>query len=205
MSAEVADLSPESAALLERWPLARAFHLQRDDPALVVGAYKGDVMVLLHELYGARPIGYEPQVWAADIAQKRAGEYGIVHPYALGEKSGMFQMGEFGTDACSFFRTTRESAGAMMEEAVAEFDDKGLRHCALAVINIEGYEFALLPHLLMNNALQPIPKIAIQWHLNLAPEFDRERAQAILADLERTHVCVVDQFPAWTYHERRGA
>lgn len=193
--------------LIERWPLVKEFSLPADSIVVVVGAYKGITMDLLDELYHPSLIyGFEPQPWAAKEAFERLKEKFPrlqVYNAALGVTEGDYEMGEWGTDACSLVNTgpsAREHGIVHVVPAETYFNN--IPHCDLMVMNIEGYEFTLLPHMRAQEILKKVDRLAVQWHTDLAPGLDETMVARYIDELY-----VVDEFmlkrderPAWTYH-----
>lgn len=194
--------------LLERWPLGALFDLPKDSIIVVVGAYKGITMDLLDEIYHpSRIYGFEPQPWAAQEAANRFRERPNCQVYnvALGGEKGLFEMGEWGTDACSLVNTgptAREHGLGQIEPPETYF--KNIPHCDLMVMNIEGSEFTLLPYMRAQGILKKVERLAVQWHTDLAPGLDATvMARAIdelyvLDDFFLRH----DDRPNWTYHTK---
>lgn len=203
--------SPEDVLeLAGNWPLCFDFDLKPGSKVVVAGAYKGKLIDLLTDLYTCICYGYEPQVWAAMEATerlKKKGGYATIHPYGLGVDDVELPMGEFHTDACSFVRWgpgTREQGTGWTREATKELSKyfPGDAHIDLAVINMEGYEFVLLPYLIDTGWLDRIDRLAIQWHLDLNL-WDSQDMDDLLAIMEeRGHKVVRDERPDWTYSVR---
>lgn len=198
----VAKLSTDSEALADRWPLVYDFDLKPGQVALIAGAYKGAVMKLLGELYGCAVLGYEPQLWAAERAEALLQPTSLrwfLRPYAIGDRNGVFPMGEFHTDACSFVRLGeewREHGEGTMREAGDALDDEGLTSIALAVLNMEGYEYTLLPHLKKIGWLDRIDRMALQFHTGLGNDGNHGDIQSMLW---RTHRLVKRVGSSWEY------
>lgn len=192
--------------LLERWPLGGTFNLAPDSTIVVVGAYKGITMDLLDELYSPKRIyGFEPQPWAAQEAANRLQlkPHCQVYNAALGMTEGMFEMGEWGTDGCSLVNTGQSARehglGRMMP---AETYLNNIPQIDLMVMNIEGYEYSLLPYLRSKEILPRISRLAVQWHNDLAPGMDETMMARYIDELHVVDGFLLrfDERPAWTYH-----
>lgn len=146
-----------------------------DRPTMaVVGCYQGRLLDYLTEAMPAYQYahGYDPQTWAIERARARlAGRDRVMlHDYGLAAMAGTVRLYEAGTDAAGVHRTTREYAEGMMVDG----------HVALAavlpldlmVVNIEGGEFELLPHLLDHGDLAQVRLLAVQWHMGLGFDDD---------------------------------
>lgn len=192
----------ELELLCDRWPLARQIELPLGGTVVVAGSYKGIVCELAVELWHAgRVVGFEPQLWAYEHAVGRLRRYPQIelHNFGIGDTCGVFQMGEWFTDACSFVNTeSREKdMGVMLDvrnvipELTGDID--------LFVMNMEGYEFTLLPVMLEENLLPR--RLAIQWHFGIGGE--DHRFGDIYECLKSRYRLVYDNHPVWDYWELR--
>lgn len=198
----------ELEELIERWPLGALFDLPANSIVAVVGAYKGVTMELIEELYHPKWIyGFEPQDWAAQIASDRLRDRLNCQVYncALGTNEGIVNMGEFHTDAASLINvgdTAREHAHVQMYPAELYFDN--IPHVDLMVMNIEGSEYTLLPHMRNKEILKKVDRLAVQWHLDIGPGTSEQDMDLgiqnliILDELFLRH----DDRPAWSYHTK---
>lgn len=161
----------ELEALREEWSLSRILQLPPYPTIVLAGAYKGKLMqYFLEYVPDSYVAGYEPQDWAYNEAAARLKPYfpisWLLSPLALGTSNKSdIPMGEWGTDACSFLTSEREQGIApLMVDAAAELSQM-YDIVDLLVLNMEGYEFELLPHLLSSFNMQHIKSLAVQFHL----------------------------------------
>lgn len=231
-------VSDDVADLIGAWPLCQLFRLKGDDVVVVAGAYQGKVMEALMELYpGIRMIGFEPQRWAVERATDRLLGRGYaaadplhsgafytgadrqtatlwqILPFGLGDETRQnVPMGEFGTDACSFVNVgpqAREHGAGDLVDVVDAFNMIG-HTVDLLVLNMEGYEFRLVRRLIETGMIDRIRKLAIQWHIDLAGNGDRQTSEddvnSILGSVgyQQSHRIVYDERPTWTYSELRS-
>ena len=147
----------------------------RSDPViLVVGAYNGTIAgLLIEQMPEARYYLFEPQDFAAKRLREKFGHLPNVKvcEFALGDRSGTFQMALYGTDSCSFMRgLTPLTPGheaffdARMEEFGAFMEREKIEEVYYASVNIESYELVLLPHLVDTGWLEKIETVGISWH-----------------------------------------
>lgn len=195
--------------LAGEWPLCFEFKLPKGSTVIIAGAYKGKLMELISRLYpGVTIHGFEPQLWAIEKAYERnlpmGGERGasFLHPYGIGDSEGQLEMGEFETDAASFINVgTRKQGFGQIREFGSVMSEHDIERIDLAIFNMEGYEFVLLPYLLSQNWLEKIDRLAIQWHINIGAG-SIEDVNAILdKTLQHGHHIVYDHRPQWTYTE----
>lgn len=207
------------AELIATWPLIHFFRLEPGDTVVVAGAYTGKLMAALLELYpGVNVVGFEPQLWAWELAIARLGrDYPVmrwqVYPFGLGDETRAgVPMGEFATDACSFINVgegSREQGfGNLVEagEALAPLGSK----ISLMILNMEGYEFRLLPYLMKKGLLGQVKRLAVQWHPfeqlkleTIAWQDPTNEMLALLGSPAWPHKLVYDERPTWTYSEAR--
>ena len=182
----------------------------------VIGAYNGTIAdLLIQQEPDARFYLFEPQDWAAAQLRERFGHLANVRvcEFGLGDRSGMFRMARYGTYFCSFVRgddpLTPGAEGyfeARMEEFGAFMEGEGLDKVYYASLNIEGYEFALLPYLHRRGWLQKIQTIGISWHAGGGYTWLDERTacyddvQLVLAE-RHDLVLSIDNWQSWALRE----
>ena len=137
------------------WPLTR------ESVVVEVGGYKGRWALQIAERYAPRLYVFEPQPWAARVCREVLGNKAQVLALALGTTSGVGVMSEWETDGCSLIK-----GDAGYEVAVAEiggaFHSLGLSRIDLMLMNIEGYEYTLIPHMLDRGILPQ--RLMVQFH-----------------------------------------
>lgn len=190
------------------WPLCFHFKLDPGAQILVAGAYKGRVIQLLADMYPHYGViyGLDPQEWAIDQAQMRLSGYRDIKlfQFGIGAKHGRFPMGEWETDACSFVNIGENAripgeGDLVLAEAIFEkfgFIDHGLD---LAVFNMEGYEFELLPYLVEKDLMRHVEHLAVQFHPQFVPDGD---ISGISDMISKTHRFVINNIPQWGYWVR---
>lgn len=192
--------------LLEQWSLAKKFGLPPNSTVFIIGAYQGLAMELLDEVYHPRHlVGFEPQLWAVENATKRLqGRNYTLFPAGLGIEKGTFPMGEYHTDGCSFINTgpdSRTFGEGQLWDANETLIILNPPKIDLMIINIEGYEWYLLPYLQENGWLDRIDRLAVQWHYGLGedPRDDHDLANYVDKIQETGLKLKIDERPAWTY------
>jgi len=196
------------------WPLVQHFDLPLGATIVVVGAYKGRAMDLLAHMFPQydKIVGFEPQLWAAQEAGERVQNRRAmwIHGVGLGAETNFnVPMGEWHTDAASFVNTgpgTREAGVGIIMEA-----DAGLRMAELGdgiidlmVMNIEGGEYDLIPHLQRMGWLHRIDRLAVQWHLYGDAAVAEQMMDSTIAHLGAYYELAVDERPTWTYFTKRA-
>jgi hypothetical protein len=151
-----ADLEHEWDRRALDWPLTG------ESVVVEVGGYTGRWALQIAGRYQPRLYVFEPQPWAADACRAVLGDRATVEGYGLGAQSGGLPMGCWETDGCSFLRPIEGSGWGEMREIGAAFTDLGITHIDLMMVNIEGYEYALIPHML-DKAILP-QRLMVQFH-----------------------------------------
>lgn len=201
-------LSDECKALQERWQLADAFSLPSDSTVVIVGAYKGLAMELIDELYHPKYlIGYEPQDWAAAEATARIALRANCQIISNGLWAGVPEkrivpMGEWHTDACSFINTgpnSRQQGQGVVVDGDYALRITGLPSFDLVIMNIEGYEFELIPYLMDKGWLPKFQRLAVQFHLGFGNDDDYA---GLIERISETHSLRIDDRPSWVYWEK---
>ncbi len=140
------------------WPL------DKDSTVVEVGGYTGRWALQIARRYWPRLFVFEPQPWAHAVAQAVLGSAATVLNYGLGDADRVLPMGQWETDGCSFVNVTgpqanfgeiRELEDAFMELKISTPD--------LMLMNIEGYEYTLLPYMLDQGILPK--RLMVQYHL----------------------------------------
>lgn len=141
------------------WPL------DQESVVVEVGGYKGRWALQIAERYQPRLYVFEPQPWAAAVCREVLGERARVLEYALGTEGNddepkVVPMGEWETDGCSIVKEGHD--WVTMHEIGQAFDALNITHIDLMLMNIEGYEYTLLPHMLERNVLPC--RLMVQFH-----------------------------------------
>ena len=169
MEAQLANVRAHAARLDHEWDeRAIDWPLTQDSIVVEVGGYTGRWALQIAERYHPRLFVFEPQPWAADVCRKALGEAATVLSYGLGSATAMLSMGEWETDGCSFIKEGTTSA--WMHEVGAAFRELAIAHIDLMLMNIEGYEYTLIPHMLDHGILPR--RLMVQFH----PFTDEQKA-----------------------------
>lgn len=151
------------------WPLTK------ESVVVEVGGYKGRWALQIAERYHPWLYVFEPQPWAFAACQKVLDGKAIVLPYGLGATSGMLPMGDWETDGCSFVKPSSATSGSgMMREIGGAFRELQISRVDLMLINIEGYEYTLLPHM-FDQGIYP-DRLMVQFHKFADPDDHGARA-----------------------------
>lgn len=150
------------------------FPLKPGAVVLDIGGYKGRWSLEMAKRYPeSRIFFFEPQEWAFKIAKGELSEFpGVqLYKYGLGVESGIFEMEEFETDGASFIlgHSQRQQAGeghlvAMEDWLIAAQAERGLDRIDLIMMNIEAYEFKLIPYMIEKGILQRVGYFMCQFH-----------------------------------------
>lgn len=209
MSVGVLEYSaPDLVQLAKDWELSDHLRLPSGSRIAVAGAYQGKLIRLLAEMFPdyARIEGWEPQ---QEMAQKASDNIKHIRSVAVtnigllaGPGTVELPMGEYGTDACSVLGGERQQGVGIFYDAVTVLDRSGILTCDLFVMNMEGYEYKLLPYLLEHYRECPINSFAVQFHVKYAP--DRDEVNDLLNRMkDRYGPPVYENYPRWVYWVRQ--
>lgn len=167
------------------WPLTP------ESVVVEVGGYKGRWALQIAERYAPRLFVFEPQPWAARVCREVLGDRAYVLGFALGTTDAVMPMGEWETDGCSL---VKEGAGheVVVIEIGKAFQQFEITHIDLMLMNIEGYEYTLIPHMIDTGILPD--RLMVQFHEYADPHPDGNSRFAISAALAMLGYRV-----AWTY------
>lgn len=137
------------------WPLTSA------STVVEVGGYKGRWALQIAERYAPRLYVFEPQGWAYEVCKEVLGDRAMVLPYALGAENATLPMAAFETDGCTF--VGGDGPMAEMREIGEAFAELEIDHIDLMLMNIEGYEYTLIPHMIKSDVVLP-QRLMVQFH-----------------------------------------
>lgn len=194
-----------------------------DGPTIAIaGAYQGKLCQLFLELYNPTLVtGFEPARWAYLAAKERLAPYPAhqvhLHPFGIGDHTeANLPMGDFNTDAQSFMPSSlnvrEQGTGTLLAaEPCLKLASPPSQKTPTAlypppidllVINMEGYEYVLLPHLLssplgqLSLLTQYVSSVAIQFHTHYQPSSLSHQLILSLLDEQYPH-SVHDYLPSW--------
>lgn len=132
----------------------------------------------------------------------------ILFDFALGDRDGEFAMVEYGTDGASFLSgaDTRQQVGSgTMVDAAAFLTRRAAAtsNIDLTSMNIEGYEFILLPYLHTHGLLPRFERLMVQFHTFV--ENSQAQYEYICNILGETHTMLWECYPTWVAWERKAA
>lgn len=149
------------------WPLSS------NSVVVEVGGYKGRWALQIAEKYNAYLYVFEPQPWAAEVCRALLGDRATVLNYGLGVEDAALPMRAWETDGCSFVKGGDGPTGWMHEIGRA-FEELGIARVDLMLVNIEGYEYTLLPHM-FDRGIHP-RRLMVQFHDYADPTGTHRRA-----------------------------
>lgn len=156
-----------------------------------VGGYKGRWAFQIATRYNPRLFVFEPQPWAAACCAHLMPYQATIEGYALGDRDATVAMSKWGTDGCSIVGGGEH--WVPMREIGAAFARLGITAIDLMLINIEGYEYTLIPHMIAQG-IRP-QRLMVQFH-------DAAREPDIWTLLSGAGYRVLWTYPALTAWER---
>ncbi len=187
------------------------------DAVIVIGGYQGATCEMILERYPeCRLYTWEPQagmfsILTATLA-KQPNANAQAYPYALGVENGTFPMTLTGNDECSFVLgfanrdlPPPDSQGEMREFGEV-MDSLGIEEVAWLHLNIEGYEYLLLPHLIRTGWMEKIGQVVVATHSFPRDEPRASSIEDIFKMMEQTHKLWWwhRQFIAWSRPDREA-
>lgn len=139
------------------WPL------KMSSVVVEVGGYTGRWALQIAQKYHPRLFVFEPQPWAAEVCRSALGDMAHVYNVALGDQDTTLPMGRWETDGCSLINVVDGQDMGQMREVAGMFEQCQITDIDLMLMNIEGYEYTLLPHMLDKGILPK--RLMMQWHL----------------------------------------
>ena len=143
------------------WP-----HINADSVVFEVGAFKGRWALQMAGRYNPRLYAFEPQTWAAAVATAALrGTNAQVFAYGPGVIDGRFPMLAYGSDGGTFAPPDAMGdvyAWGELREMSRVLTTLDIDHIDLVLMNIEGYEHQLIPHMLQHSILPAV--LMVQMH-----------------------------------------
>lgn len=169
--------SPDLNELDRIWPLGQQLVVPDGGVIFVAGAWRGRYCRYLSERFpNAKIYGFEPQRDAYRIALDKIsdplGQYLNVEifPFGIGTQGSVTPMGDGNTDGCSVFKKSGTMVNGLFESSHAIRAWLGVERVALAVLNMEGFEYRLLNDWLNHGQIHFYDALAVQFHPELAGE-----------------------------------
>lgn len=136
--------------------------------AVEIGGYTGRWAKAIAEKYNPCLFVFEPQRWAYEICKKELSGFETAHVFnfGLGVENGRFPLYNFETDGASFVleNHARPTGDGRMVEIRRAFRSLGIQFVDLMLMNIEGYEFKLIPHMIHYGLMSKIRFFMCQFH-----------------------------------------
>lgn len=156
-------------ALEHDWDLESVdFPLTSKSVVLEIGGYCGRWALEIAQRYNPNIHVFEPQEWAFEKCLESLKDFPATKVYnvALGVESGSFPMGNWETDGCSFVNVPdrKPSGNGIMAEIGKTLDFLHIDHIDVCLMNIEGYEFKLIPYMIENGIMDRIDYFMCQFH-----------------------------------------
>jgi FkbM family methyltransferase len=181
------------------------FPLTKDSTVFEIGGYEGRWAREIAKLYNPSLYVFEPQRWAYKKCEAALDGYNAhLYNFGLATESGEFPLGNWETDGCSLVNLPGDKPiGVGWFVTWKNFLDgiaPPVRHIDLCLMNIEGYEFELIPHMIETGVMEKIDYFMCQFHL-----FDKnEQAYYdIRAELGKTKKIRFDYGPILTCWENK--
>jgi len=156
--------------------------ISEESVVVEIGGYKGRWAKRMADLYHPQLYVFEPQPWAFAVCNTvLEGTGAHVYDVALGTRSEFVVLGDYGRDGASLLKPDHaDKISVGMVDAEKAFDDLGLSKIDLCLINIEGYEYTLIPYMFERGLLRRMKVIMVQFHKFAADAFQHQATIALL-------------------------
>jgi FkbM family methyltransferase len=183
------DWGGDSQAELDR--RMAAFPLSTESQVWIAGAYAGIQVRHFAHTYGCHIRAFEPQTdaynrYLVPIDYPKL----TLHNVGLGIQDGTFEMVRPETDGCSFLMSDQQGdvggprITAQMVDTARFMRSHKIKAVDLFLVNMEGYEFTLLPYLIEKKLIGRFNLFLIQFHTSWASP---EAFQSLRDALAETH------------------
>lgn len=206
MNLRLSTMPQDLSDLAKEWPLVFMLDLPPKANIVVVGCYEGRATDLIRNVYPdlANIHGFDPQIDACSVAIKRFQYDRRIHIHAYGLGVGDFRAALIatGTHDAAIAGKTDGDIGAVFCDAERVLSSLAMRF-DLLFMNIEGYEYQLLPYLIKTGVLGRVDRLVVQFHPSKRRDNDvywPSLDMHISMMMESTKM--VDQYPQWVYWKR---
>lgn len=177
------------------WPLTPYSHVWE------IGGYEGRWVSQISEKFGCFIDVFEPQKWAVErmLAKFGGNDKIAIHPYGLWISNGFMRMGNYGTDGATVTDNRTNGKVEMGEfRYYADVLEVFPHPIEVALMNIEGAEYYLLPALIKNGWMGKFDHFWCQFHPE--KELVTGQGESIMQSMSETHELLWDCYPlavAW--------
>lgn len=186
--------------------LALAWDLNEDSHVWEIGGYEGRWAEQIWKKFHCHITIFEPQNWAVHKLLKRfiGIEKVTVLPYGLWVQDDILSMGNYETDGASVINN---SVGTVQKIGVKDIirEVQRFRRYAsidLALMNVEGAEFDLIPALITSGEIRSFNYFWAQFHPGLVEDGDN-RAFRMFKTMDATHEVMWECYPTAVAWKRR--
>ena len=138
--------------------------LNEDSVVFEVGAYRGRWAYQIASRYNPRLYCFEPQVWACDVTRNVLKDFpnAQVFNYALGDFNQRARLGNHDTDGAALGCNKGLTQYVDVRGIHTVLRELEIKHIDLMLMNIEGYEKTLIPHMFERGIFPEI--LVFQYH-----------------------------------------
>jgi FkbM family methyltransferase len=182
------------------WPLDESSHVWE------IGGFEGRWAAQIYEKFHCNITIFEPQLWAVERMQERfKGMDKIeIRPYGLWMFNSTMALGDYYTDGASLYKT---ESGKPKDVGFFRSVHREIRNFEppidLALMNIEGAEYDLLPVITSSGLIKRMKRFWCQFHPTLVLNGSK-RTELVFSQIEKTHRMLWNCFPfavAWKVKE----
>lgn len=162
------------------WPI------NGDSVVFEIGGYKGRWALQIARKFNPWLYVFEPQQWAYSCCEEVLQHYhkAEVFNFGLGVKDELVPVSGYFTDGCKVSDNDMHRHKIQLRDAYEFISELNVPKIDLMMMNIEGYEYTLLPYLMDKNLMPD--RLMVQWHINY-PDKDIASLMSIRSRIEQTH------------------
>lgn len=188
--------------------LALDWDLNEDSHVWEIGGYEGRWAQQIWDKFHCNITIFEPQDWAYHKLLKRfLGNTKVnILPYGLWTKDDVLIMGNFETDGASVINNGKGPHSKIgvkdIVHEVRRFMIQYHPRIDLALMNVEGAEFELIPYLMRTGMFYHFDQFWCQFHPGLVEDGDNKAFEMFL-DMDKTHQTLWECYPTAVAWRRR--
>lgn len=190
--------------------LALDWGLNENSLVWEIGGFEGRWAQQIWDKFHCHIDVFEPQYWAVEKLKKRFDgiEKITIHPYGLMVPPREYEwetmsIGGYETDGAGLYSDKYPILAVPFRDINYELSELS-KKVDLALMNIEGYEFELIPHLIETGKMKKFKHFWCQFHMGLGITDVNTRKDWIFSALSKTHDMIWNCFPtavAWRLKE----
>lgn len=199
---------------IEKWrewdgdnTLALDWDLNENSHVWEIGGFEGRWAQQIWDKFHCNITVFEPQVWAVNKMILRFQEMDKIkiRPYGLWTEDAYLAIGDFYTDGASVLKDKFPQTPCLFKDIFWEISNTP-NQIDLALMNIEGAEYKLIPELVKRDAISRFKNFWCQFHpglVGIGEDAVDYKVIDIFLELDETHDILWDFYPTAVAWKRR--